>query len=112
MKMENCAQLLESYIHLATTYNCSPRKALEALQSAQLVCRQKFGELNDTMLRIVYNIALIYDKKLSLSNKAKVYYNKWTELATAMYGKDYHSSTLAKEHTADSFQLTVKQAYP
>lgn len=112
MKMENYSQVLEAYIQLATTYNNSPRKALEALQSAQHLCRQKFGELNDTMLRIVYNIALIYEKKLSLSNKAKTYYNKWTELATAMYGKEYHSSALAKEHTADIFQLTIKQAYP
>lgn len=108
MKTENFAQLLETYIHLAATYNNSPRKALEVLQTAKCLCRQMFGELNDTMLRIIYNTTLIYDKKLP-SSKAKTYYNKWTELATAMYGKDYHTSALAKEHTTDTFRFLINR---
>ena len=100
-KLEDYGHLLEVYMHLATTNDSTPRRALEILKEAQRICQTYFGELNDTMLRILLNIALIYECRFSSFDSAEAYYKQWAELTSAVCGDDHPSTTLAREHVAD-----------
>ena len=101
-QLEDHGRLLEAYLHLASTYTSNtPRRALEILEEARKICYVQFGELNDIMLRILLNIALTYETRLSLFDSAEVYYKKWTELMETVYGENHSSTALTREQLAD-----------
>lgn len=100
-KLGDYGHLLESYLHMASTYDTTPRRSLEVLEEARKLCHIQFGELNDTMIRILLKIALAYECRLSQYESAEVYYRKWAELTASVYGEAHPSAVLAREQVAD-----------
>ena len=97
VRLEDYGQLLEDYLHLASTYNSIPRRALEILEEAKQICSKQFGELNDIMLRILFSIAVTLECRLFLYDTAERYYRKWVELTIVMYGEDHSTVAVARE---------------
>ena len=100
-KLEDYGQLLETYLHLASTYSSTPRRALEILEEAKRLCFEQFGELNDIMLRILFSIAVTLECRLFNYATAEGYYRKWVELTIVVHGEDHPTVVVARECLAN-----------